>query len=375
MTERADLAVEALTRPAEILRAWPPHVWARMFQQARAAGLVARIGLRLQTLQGEAQPAFWPANLQGHIAASMRLIQAQRAEVDRELGHIGAALRGIDTPVVLLKGAAYHAADLPPARSRTFSDIDVLVGRDTLPEAESRLMLHGWMGTNDNDYDQQYYREWMHELPPMQHVHRGTTLDLHHSILPLTARLKPKGQDLVDAAVPLPAWPGLYVLDAPDMVLHAITHLFMNEDLTHALRDLSDIDLLVRYFSLADDGFWARLLSRAQRLGLRRPLHYGLAGLQEIMNCPIPYELWLEVDRFGPPAPLRAAMRALWRRALRSGHPSASLPASRAAMFALYVRGHWLKMPPTLLLRHLTIKALRLHEGQAAASVTAPTQG
>jgi hypothetical protein len=55
-------------------------------------------------------------------------------------------------------------------------------------------------------------------------------------------------------------------------------------------------------------------------------------------------------------------MDAIWLRALRSPHPSAAAPLAGAALLALYVRGHWLRMPPLLLARHLTIKALRLHE-------------
>ena len=38
------------------------------------------------------------------------------------------------------------------------------------------------------------------------------------------------------------------------------------------------------------------------------------------------------------------------------------------AVFALYVRAHWLRMPPVMLVRHLTVKALRLHEEPATAN-------
>ena len=55
-----------------------------------------------------------------------------------------------------------------------------------------------------------------------------------------------------------------------------------------------------------------------------------------------------------------------WARALRPLHADATDTWTPAALFALYVRAHWLRMPPLLLARHLTIKALKLHEDRPA---------
>jgi len=372
--ERRDLVIEALTRPAPHFERWSARQWTSFFQQARNAGLLGRAGTRLRSLWPSGQPAPWPEGLEGHFAAASRLMDAQRAEVRRELGHITRALAGLGAPVLVLKGAAYLAADLPPGASRVFSDIDILVPKDAILETESRLMLQGWVGTHDNDYDQRYYREWMHELPPMQHLHRGTTLDLHHNILPLTARFKPDGRRLVESAVALPGWPGLHVLAPTDMVLHCMTHLFMNEETSHSLRDLSDLDLLLRHFG-GDASFWPRLVERAKLLDLQRPLHYGIRHAMQVLGTPVPSDMAAKINAFAPAAPMRMLMDAIWYRALRCPHPSAAVTGSSAARFALYVRGHWLRMPPWMLARHLTIKALRLHERTAAEPVTGPTQG
>ena len=40
-------------------------------------------------------------------------------------------------------------------------------------------------------YDDAYYRRWMHELPPLIHRERDRMIDVHHTILPLTARITP----------------------------------------------------------------------------------------------------------------------------------------------------------------------------------------
>lgn len=374
MPEDCDLVIEALTRPAEHFATWRADRWTRLFQQARSAGLLPRTAERLRRLWPSDLPHPWPESLAAHFAAADRLMRAQRGEVERELAHIGKALAGLGAPVIVLKGAAYLAAGLPPGASRIFSDVDILVPRAAIAQAESQLMLQGWAGTHDNTYDQRYYREWMHELPPMQHMHRGTALDLHHNILPLTARFKPDARHLVDNAIPVAGWPGLHVLCPADMVLHCATHLFMNEETSHALRDLSDLDLLLRHFGGQPD-FWSQLLKRAALLDLQRPLHYGVRHATRVLGTPVPAEVAAQAEALSPPAPLRPLMDAIWHRALRCPHPSAAIAGCAAARFALYVRGHWLRMPPGMLARHLTVKALRLHERPRVEPVTAPTQG
>ena len=367
--ERTDLVLAALTEPPERVRAWDAARWSAFLHQSRSSGLLWRASRRLLESNPAASP--WPASLETHLAGLARLMRAQRAEVNRELRLIAQALSGLGAPVIVLKGAAYLAAGLPPGDSRLFSDIDILVPREFVPQAESQLMLHGWAGSHENAYDQRYYRQWMHEIPPMQHVRRGTTLDLHHNILPLTARLKPDARHLVDKAVPLPDRPGLHVLSPPDMVLHCVTHLFMNEEMGQALRDLSDLDLLLRHFGAATS-FWESLLDRASLLDLTRPLYYGLRHARKLFETPIPPAVQARSDAFAPPAALRPLMDTLWSRALRTRHPRAATRGTGAALFLLYLRGHWLRMPPWLLARHLAVKALRLHLRREGADVTAP---
>ena len=44
--------------------------------------------------------------------------------------------------------------------------------------------------------------------------------------------------------------------------------------------------------------------------------------------------------------------------ALQPTLPEEARPGRRIALWVLYLRSHWLKMPPLLLARHLTIKLL-----------------
>lgn len=353
--------LRALRAPAEVLD-WPAADGAQLLRQARRHAVLGRLALRVaRAAESAGRPL--PPGLAPHFEAAERLWRAQRCEVEREARFIRAALQALPGPVVMLKGAAYLLAGLPAAHGRLFSDIDLMVPLAQLDAAESVLMLHGWMGGAGNDYDERYYRQWMHELPPMTHLHRGTTLDLHHTILPRTARLQPDAQALFEAALPLQGWPGLHRLCPADMVLHGITHLYMNEDTRRALRDLCDLDALLRHHA-ADPGFWASLQQRAQRHGLERLLGYALRHARLLLDSPVPAAVEQALQPRSAPAPLAALLDHLW---LRVFDPAGQHPLAGAA---LYLRGHWLRMPAPMLLRHLTVKALRLQERQRPAGQT-----
>lgn len=354
---QSDLVAAALRNPA-ISSGWDGRQWSQLIQQARSAGLLARVLGRL-VADGSGIAVALPAGVQGHAESAARLARAQQDEIRRELAFIEQALRPLGAPVVLLKGAAYVMADLPAAQGRIFSDIDIMVPKAALPQAEAMLVAHGWMSSHHGPYDQRYYRQWMHELPPMQHLQRGTTLDVHHAILPDTARLRPPSAPLFDAALALTGHENIFVLAPADMVLHSMTHLFMNDDMSHALRDMSDLDLLLGHFE-SRPGFWDQLGARAQELDLARPLYYGIRFTEHIWGRRFPDILTQSCTRAAPPLPLRALMDSIWTRALRAPATQGSA-GTAAALGALYVRGHWLRMPPALLLRHLTIKALGLH--------------
>src|SRR5262249_12635180 len=158
---------------------------------------------------------------------------------------------------------------------RLFSDIDILVPRGALANVENTLLRHGWQSSKTSAYDQRYYRRWMHELPPLRHNSRQTLLDVHHAILPTTARLKPDSSKLLAASLPIAGEPRLRVLAHTDMVLHSATHLFCNEDVGNSLRDLVDLDSLLRGFARTE-GFWPKLTTRSVELDLGRPLYYAL---------------------------------------------------------------------------------------------------
>lgn len=326
--------------------------WDLLLRQARAAGLLGRLGA-LASQHGIA--ARIPRHVWRHMEAVLSIADRQRRAVLWEVRLLSRALAGTNVPVLLLKGAAYAAADLPPAAGRTFSDIDILVPKPALPEVEKRLFLAGWITTHNDAYDQRYYRQWMHELPPMTHIRRGTNLDVHHGILPETARIKTRPDLILAAARPLPGHPGIHIPCPADQVLHSATHLYHEGEWEHGLRDLSDLDCLLRAYR-ADAGFWSELTTRAQALNLAGPLGHALSHARVLLDTPVPEPVLRSLCRQG--SLRRALMDRMFLNGMACAHPSLRRPTTDFAQFLLYVRSHWLRMPMHLLIPHLLRKAL-----------------
>jgi len=331
--------------------------WEALIRQAREATLLGTLAHRLHE-SGHFDAI--PEAPRAHLAAARIMSAAQHVAVKREIAELHRALHGIGVTVILLKGAAYVVADSPAAPGRLFTDVDILVPKSALPEVESALMLAGFATTHPHPYDQRYYRR-MHELPPMQHVRRSTVLDVHHTIVPNTTRIRLDAGALFLAALPLSEPEGFSVLAPADMVLHSAVHLFENEDLTHGLRDLVDIDVLLGQFG-RDEDFWQALVARAGELDLWRSLHYALRWTARALGTRIPDDIMATSAAHAPGAFTSHLMDELFGHALR---PTAAQASTRWSRRALYVRGHWLKMPVALLAWHLTVKALRREQQPA----------
>lgn len=330
-----------------------PGQWDLLLRQAGNANLLVSL---LYLLEDHGLLETVPHAARTHLEWARLAAASHARSVRHEVARIAAALAGLGVPLILLKGSAYAMAGLDAGRGRLFSDIDILVPKPRLHEVEAALMLHGWASTHHDPYDQRYYREWMHEIPPMLHLRRGNTIDVHHAILPETAADRPDPDKLRAAAVPIPGQDGLYMLSAHDMFLHSAVHLFSGGEFEHGLRDLLDLHRLMRRFD-AEPALWTGLPARAAELALTRPLFYALRYCALVLGSPIPQATLEAAQCARPPAPLLALMDALFLRALLPPHPSCQDRLHRAALFALYVRGNWLRMPPLLLARHLSYKA------------------
>jgi hypothetical protein len=217
-------------------------------------------------------------------------------------------------------------------------------------------MLAGYATTHHHPHDQRYYRRWMHELPPMQHARRGTSIDVHHAILPETAPVRPDPDKLRASARPIAGQEGVATLSPVDMVLHSAVHLFFDGEFDKGLRDLVDLHRLLTQFGVAP-GFWEALPARARELELGRPLFYALRYCPRLLGTVVPPAVQVAVSSEGPNPALLWLMDGLFGRALLPLHASCADAFGNVTRFALYVRGNWLRMPPLLLARHLFHKA------------------
>jgi hypothetical protein len=328
--------------------------WDLLLRQAGSANLLASICALLDEAGLlERVPPQAREHLEWARAHAERHIQAVHWEVTQ----IQKALEKIEAPVILLKGAAYVKASLPPSRGRLFSDIDIMIPKALLGEVEAALMMHGWAATHHDAYDQRYYRTWMHELPPMQHIKRLSMIDVHHAILPETAAVRPDPEKLRAAARQINGYDDLSVFAPVDMVLHSAVHLFYDGELDHGLRDLIDIHGLLAHFSDLPS-FWGDLVKRAQELELTRPLFYALRYSVQLLHTPIPEATMVAAQIGKPNSFLLKLMDQLFGRALLPTHASCSDWLTGTARGMLYIRANWLRMPPFLLARHLFHKAV-----------------
>jgi len=335
------------------LPAMSPRDWELLLAQARAARLLARLA---QLCKTRGWMAAVPDGPRRHLESGKRFADRLRFEVLWEVEHIQAALQALPTPIVLLKGAAYLAAGLPPGNGRLFSDVDILVRREQLPAVESALFAAGWIAEKLKPYDDRYYRQWMHELPPLQHVQRRTYLDVHHSIAPPTSRFAVDGAALLTGCRALPEEPRLSVLAPVDMVLHSAVHLLQEGQFDGGLRDLLDLNDLLLHFG-ADTSFWPDLLQRARELGFGVPLGHALVQIDRLFGTRVPDRWAAELRSLAPPSASRRLMASLLAVALRPDHSSCDSRLTGLARWLLYVRSHWLRMPWYQIAPHLVRKA------------------
>jgi hypothetical protein len=311
--------------------------WTGLLALARAESLIGSLAWRLEGLD-------LPAPVEAALEAARRDSAAARVQALWEAEMARRALAPLGVPVLLLKGTAYAGAGLDAGRGRSIGDLDILVPRPALPDVERALLAAGWEWVKDDPYDDQYYRRWMHELPPLIHRERDRMIDVHHSILPLTARPKPDMEAMIAGRVPL--GDGLFVLSPADMIVHAATHLFADGDLAGGLRNLWDIDRLLRQFTERGADFTMELRESARQHRLVPAVARALRLARSLYRTPVDPVLAGRPHSSDPLFRRRLLARDGWGRQRR--------PVTR---LGFYVRSHWLRMPPAMLARHLWVKA------------------
>jgi hypothetical protein len=327
--------VRALRDPSSV-KSLGSEGWTALISMARAEQLVGSLAYQAQGLE-------LPVVAARLMADARRSAEHQRRQALWEAEMARRALSDLDVPVILLKGTAYVAAGLSAGIGRSIGDLDILVPRDALDVVERALIERGgWEWVKEDDYDDAYYRDHMHELPPLIHKERDRMIDVHHTILPLTAKPTPDAEALVADSVEMAN--GLRFLSPPDMICHAAAHLFADGDLAGGLRNLWDIDRLCRDF-FTEPRFWETLGERAARHELTKAVARALRLAESLYGTPLGGDVAGRASAGDGLYIRRLLARDGWGRETR-----------KPLRFAFYLRSHWLRMPPLMLARHLFTK-------------------
>lgn len=349
MSQTLCLLIDGLRDPGMLPRLSVSQ-WESVIRLARFANLLPRLAV---TVADAGLLAEFPEVVIPHLRSAEVIARHQRQAIEWEVRHIRQAVDSLGLRIVLLKGAAYAIANLRAASGRLFGDVDILVPEQRLSEVEAALMLHGWSAGQINPYDDRYYRQWMHELPPMTHLKRGTVVDVHHNILPRTARDVPPISRMVAQAREIEG-SGVAVLAPHDMVIHSAVHLFHEGELKNGFRDLFDLDDLMMEFSAQDEQFWRSLVDRARELHLEWPVRLAFRYLRYFLKTNIPESAQYALRQ----APVHDRIRdTMYLRGFIPNHPLCADHRTGLARSLLYLRGHSLRMPAHLLATHLVRKA------------------
>ncbi len=208
-------------------------------------------------------------------------------------------------------------------------------------------------------YDDRYYRQWSHELPPFTHPERGIEVDVHHSITPAMRGPGIATERLIERSIEV-EFDGhrrFRVLQPVDQLIHCALHTFKDSDLSLRLRESMDFDLLYRHYVELNPQLPDELVARAIELNQARPLWWAIHFARRWLGSPIP-ERTLEML----PAPSAATVRVMnWLcdRAMLPGLRMERTGLDRLAAIALLARYQYQRLPLTKLIPHVLEKSKR----------------
>lgn len=347
-----DLVLQTWKQPARCVH-YSVKEWQLLVRQARASLMLARLGAKLKPF---AEKGLIEARVWHHFQNDLLMAERHQQATLYELAHVNEALAQINEQAVILKGAAYVVAELDASVGRHFNDIDLLVAREKIDKVEKHLWIAGYLSAPDDDYNKEYYRRWMHEIPALKHFQRQSVLDVHHHILPLTGKTKINLSALLKEKHTVSQFPQLSTLSLPALVLHSATHLFHEGEFDKGLRDLIDLELLLTQLAKQRDGY-QRLLELARETGLTRVLFLALRYCGSVLAMEFPDNVINSLPKESEKTLHLGLLDLAFTKVFSANHSSIESAAKRSAQFMLYLRGHLLRMPLYLLLPHLLKKS------------------
>ncbi|MDP5037091.1 MAG: nucleotidyltransferase family protein [Alishewanella sp.] len=334
----------------EFARTLTADQWEPLVRVLRNQQLLARYSLRYK--QAGVFSSL-PEYTQHHMRNAEIIASKQYRQIDAEARELVTFLATVKVIPVFLKGTAYALqTNLTVGLGRTFSDIDILVPKLSIHEVEQRLAISGYLGEAIGNYDNYYYRNWTHEIPPIRHHNRGTVIDIHHNLIPPISGRAPDIKAFNRHIITTEK--GYAVLDLPAITLHSLVHLLFNEDFKNAFRDLTDLHLLFEDFS---DDDWTKIINLSVETGFMFELMLATRYCNNILQTDIPAWVCQQLEQIKPKAWRMRLLDFIFGYTLLPKHPLTTSKKQKLAVFFAFVRGHFLKMPLHILLGHLTMKS------------------
>lgn len=328
--------------PTVFIQAATARQWTEFLQQAREHGLTARFYYLLQQHNLLDQV---PVQVRLHGKSAAYYAEKQQHSLYFELQQLESLFVQAGCPCILLKGAAYRALALPMSFGRLFADIDILVPTSRLKQIRDKLFFNGFAEGAMSNYDRDYYINWSHQNPPLQHYQRGTVIDLHHHIYPTASAKKIDITPIFNHAQSMPG-SVFKVPKAVHLFIHAAVHLFYQEESHKLVKDIIDLnDLLLE-------------VEQQQQLSLLMEQARLMAVQSAVINA-----CWVLAELFANKTALTVLANAAEKPQLGVGKLLLSMLRGRTVTAWLarkiwFVRGHGLKMRWQILLYHTLAKPL-----------------
>lgn len=331
--------------------------WNLLLRQAHSSKMLTRLS---NSFYNHNVINLVPEKVLNHINSEQVKVAYLQAQVKREVQELNELFDELNINAIYLKGTAYLLAELPVAEGRVFSDIDILINQSDIDKVEISLKCRGWKSQKTEDHDQEYYRKYMHEIPPLQNILRGTVIDIHHNILPVCNDKKIDIDLLTDNSLTLNdinTHKYQNQILAPDaMFLHSAIHLFHEGELEQGLRGLSDLDILFSYFEENETNFSQQLINLSEKINQQESLFYAWRYLDKVLNRQLPKAAQLFVSSYQEKIKSLAITDFIFLNLLDVHHSTRASWKFSIAVIIAYWRGHLLRMPLRLLIPHLIKK-------------------
>jgi len=308
----------------------------------------------LAGIANKQSPLLLPRPLTRHFSSVNTFSFAQKTQVIASVTLLSEQLLSANVPVLLLKGAAYILGNKHNAHGRLISDIDILVQQDALKVVESVLHQHGWRAKQLNDYDEKYYREWSHELPPYVHNQTGVTLDIHHNLIPSSSGKTVNISELHASKVEVGN--NVYIPSDGYLILHSAIHLLLNDDTEKGLRDCFDLHSLIQNYLLS------KPIESLRSIFIDANCDAEFSVLIHLLNRVFADQYHTILLASENLTPLSWHEKMLVSSLYKTVFPQTQHLLDNASLLArqhVYVHGHLSKMPMRLFIKHISYKSYR----------------